>query len=211
MPQEIVFSAIYSERHGELPIEEQLREAQRALELERMITQLQEANAEIARLQRGRSSPRSRRSPPRSQRSTPQSGLRDEDGDCGNDSSGENSVESAIESIRSQLTQKSIAQSMVDATTPKDQKRFKSDPVMGTAMKILSDQLIKKKVNEENWLSWSLLFGQLLDLLEIREYVFDGKPQPVTQGLLVTMMCGGDQNIYAERIAPFLKFDLFGM
>ena len=92
MPQEIVFSAIYSERHGELPIEEQLREAQRALELERMITQLQEAKAEIARLQRGRSSPRSLRSPPRSQRSTPQSGLRDEDGDCGNDSSAENSV-----------------------------------------------------------------------------------------------------------------------
>ena len=110
VPEEIVFSAIYSERHGELPIEEQLREAQRALELERMITQLQEAKAEIDRLQSGRSPPRSRRSPPRSQRSTPQSGLRDEDGDRGNDSSGENSVESAIESIRSQFTQKSIAQ-----------------------------------------------------------------------------------------------------
>jgi len=34
---EIAFSAIYAERHGELPIEEQLLEAQQALERERMV------------------------------------------------------------------------------------------------------------------------------------------------------------------------------
>ena len=47
---EAAFSAIYAERHGELPIEEQLLEAQQALERERMVQQLEEMKVELARL-----------------------------------------------------------------------------------------------------------------------------------------------------------------
>jgi len=123
---EIAFSAIYEERHGELPIEEQLLEAQQALERERMVQQIEEMKAELARLKSGRGSPKSRKSSPGSRRSSPISDQHGRNDDRDDDSSGDDSNAS----YRSHLTQKSAAQSMVDSKRPKDQRRFEQNSAM---------------------------------------------------------------------------------
>ena len=74
----------------------------------------------------------------------------------------------------------------------------------------MSEQLKAVKLSEERWIEWSLLFDQVADLLGLCDYVFENKPQPVTQQILVEKLCNGDQAVYAEEIAPGLQLDIFG-
>ena len=203
---EIAFSAIYAERHGELPIEEQLLEAQQALERERMVQQLEEMKVELARLKSGRSSPKSRKSSPGSRRSSPIPDQHGRNDDRDDDSSGDDSNAS----YRSHLTQKSAAQSMVDSKRPKDQRRFEQNSAMQHTIKMLSEQLVKQKISQEKWNEWVINFKSLSNLLGVSDYVFNGKPSPVTPYIVMMEMCGGSQAIYAEEFAPGMCLDTFG-
>ena len=189
VPGEIEFS------ENRKSVKEQLREAQQALEEELELQQLQETRKQLALVQSRRS--KSRKVFASSQSFPPC--IDDQDSSSGEDSEG------------TQLTQRTDAKTAVDGVTPKDRKRFQLNTTELQTLKGIFERLKKIKLTGDHWLHWSETLREVTEILNIHEYVLEGKSSPVTPQILVKEFCGGDQVFYAENIVPRLSFDLFNI
>jgi len=107
----------------------------------------------------------------------------------------------------------SLASSKLVGFVPTDHGRWKYSKACEEARVNFKEELKALDIanREDNWSKFESTFRTIVELMELKEYVFDPvRPHPQSHSTLMRMFAEDDGEIYAERMIPGMYHDLFG-
>ena len=99
-----------------------------------------------------------------------------------------------------------LSRQTVEDALPKDRMRFMSNKIKDNTCKTFVDLLKGTNISkgDSNWVSWEGYFGSIVDTLELKHWLYQGVPIPLTmQDLLVDF---ADNNMrFLESFLPVFQ------
>ena len=101
---------------------------------------------------------------------------------------------------------------IVEDALPKDKARFKSNKTTEQTCKTFFDLLKNTNISkgDSNWSTWEGYFGSIVDVLELRYWVYQDVPTPLTMQDLLVIHAGNDARAFESQVLPDLYRDIFG-
>ena len=107
----------------------------------------------------------------------------------------------------------SLASSKLVGFVPTDLGRWKYSKACEEAKVNFKEELKGLDIanREDNWSKFESTFRTIVELMELKEFIFDPvRPHPQSHSTLMRMFAEDDGEIYAERMIPGMYHDLFG-
>jgi hypothetical protein len=107
----------------------------------------------------------------------------------------------------------SLASSKLVGFVPTDHGRWKYSKACEEARVNFKEELKALDIanREDNWSKFESTFRTIVELMELKEFIFDPvRPHPQSHSTLMRMFAEDDGEIYAERMIPGMYHDLFG-
>ena len=100
----------------------------------------------------------------------------------------------------------------VEDALPKDRMRFKTGKITEQTCKTFVDLLKGTNISkgDSNWTSWEGYFGSMVDTLELKHWVYQGVPIPLTMQDLLVSHANNDLRVFENEILPNLYRDTLG-
>ena len=92
----------------------------------------------------------------------------------------------------------------LEEAIPKDKMRFKANKTTEQTCKTFFDLLKSTNISkgDSNWSTWEGYFGSIVDALELRYWLYQGLPTPLTMHDLLVIHAGNDVRVFENEILP---------